>query len=151
MPICSSSKSASRSSRTARSALGTVLNTPTITVLLAISSACMACPFLDEAGHARTHRVRGAASCTVLEACCPRHFRTAGAAEDGVPGLHAVSNDAAATVGAGRRQGMDGAFEGIEGMLIAVHGDGECLVVLVAANVTFHRAFLQKKGHAKGP
>src|SRR5687768_4813816 len=47
----------------------------------------------------------------------------------------AVADDAAAAVGAGRGQHVDGAFERIEGAVAERAGDGEGLVVIVAADV----------------
>jgi hypothetical protein len=58
-----------------------------------------------------------------------------GAAENAAALLDPVADNAAVTVGASRRQGVNGALEGIEGVFVAVRiGNGECLVVIVSAN-----------------
>src|SRR5690606_29545112 len=56
------------------------------------------------------------------------------AIEDAVA-LHAMADDAAVAVAAGRRQCMDRAFERIVGAGAQRAGDGDGLVVIVAADV----------------
>jgi hypothetical protein len=58
-----------------------------------------------------------------------------GAAKEVALVLHAVADDLAAAVDAGGRQRVHGALEAVKGMGLAVHFDGESLVVLVSTNV----------------
>ena len=60
--------------------------------------------------------------------------------------LGAMTDHLAAAMCAGRRQHMDGALEGIEGMRFAISaGDGEGLVVIVTAHCTGgHRVVLER-------
>src|SRR5690606_15173761 len=59
-----------------------------------------------------------------------------GAAEEAAVAFRAVADDPATTVVAGRRECVDGAFEGVVGAVVAVgQGAPESLVVLVAAHV----------------
>jgi hypothetical protein len=68
----------------------------------------------------------------LLVAAVPRAVRTA---EELTRRLHAVTDDAAATMAALGSQRMDGAFEAVEGVPLAMgERDLESLVVLVAAN-----------------
>ena len=62
--------------------------------------------------------------------------RAIGAAVERSVALDAVANNLAAAVGALRRERMDCAFERIEGMSLSLHGHGERLVVIVAADFT---------------
>src|SRR5262245_9784846 len=67
------------------------------------------------------------------------------ATEDGTILLDAVADHLAATVRASRCQGMDRTLEGVKGMRIGSHLDGECLVVVVPTHVTDrHRCTLEK-------
>ena len=59
--------------------------------------------------------------------------------------LGAMADHLASTMRTCGRQHVDGAFEGVEGVTCAVGtGDGECLVVIVAAHcASGHRVFLE--------
>jgi hypothetical protein len=70
----------------------------------------------------------------ILEAGDARRFRAVRAAINRAIVLDAVPNHFALAVGARRRERMDGAFEGIEGLRFAAHRDGKRLIVLVAAH-----------------
>ncbi len=63
------------------------------------------------------------------------------AAKDATLRLHAVADNAAATMIARRRQGMNGAFKAIEGVRLAVHHHLKTLVILIAANVAYSHRF----------
>jgi hypothetical protein len=54
--------------------------------------------------------------------------------EDGVALLHAVADHLATAMGTGRREGMDGAFEGIEDVLVPFHDHGKGAIVIITAN-----------------
>ena len=56
------------------------------------------------------------------------------AAEKDARLLQAMPEDAGATMIAGRRERVDGAFEAVERMRLAVHRDLKRLVVVVAAS-----------------
>src|SRR5262245_41313317 len=62
-----------------------------------------------------------------------------GAAEDAALLLQAVADDAAAAVGAHRREGLDGALEAVERVRGASHRHLEGLVVVVSADFTGSR------------
>jgi hypothetical protein len=65
------------------------------------------------------------------------------AAEKGTCLLEAVSNDASAAMIAGRRERVDGAFEAVERVGLAVHRYLKCLVVVVATGFAHsHRVTL---------
>jgi hypothetical protein len=64
------------------------------------------------------------------------------AAIDGVVVLHAMADDAAATMRAERRERGDGAFEAVEDMGAAAHGDFEAPVVIIAALRAFAHGVL---------
>lgn len=70
-------------------------------------------------------------------------FGTVFTAEEDAVVFEAVSEDAGAAVGAGRGEGLDGAFEAVEGVGFAIHGDVEGFVVFVSAGVaTCHGSIL---------
>src|SRR5689334_12994001 len=58
----------------------------------------------------------------------------AGAAEAFVFGFDAVADDSAAAVAAAWGEGVDGAFEAVEGVGFSGDGDGEGFVVVVSAD-----------------
>jgi hypothetical protein len=58
------------------------------------------------------------------------------AAIDGVGGFHTVTDDAAATMGTGGRQGMDGTFETVEHMRFAAHLYLKAFIICIAAYLT---------------
>src|SRR5882724_7766791 len=60
-----------------------------------------------------------------------------GAAEEAAGLLQPMAQDLDAAGGADRRQGMDGAFEAVEHVRLAVLRDLESLVVVVAAGFAF--------------
>jgi len=62
---------------------------------------------------------------------------TMGTTEKDTIHLHAVTNDSTSTMRARRCQGMDGAFEAIEYMGLAVLAHFKTLVICVAAYLTF--------------
>src|SRR5687767_13519474 len=64
-------------------------------------------------------------------------FSTVGATENGAVLLDTVPDDFTAAVLAFGRQGMDRAFERIEGVLPPVHRDSERFVVVVSADIAF--------------
>ena len=68
------------------------------------------------------------------------------AAVDLLPGLDAVANHLATAVGTLRRKGMDGALETVIMMRLALHNHLNRLVVIVAANFTFHTHTTEKRG-----
>jgi len=53
-----------------------------------------------------------------------------------VPTFHAVTNDSAFTVSTSWSDGLNGAFEAVEDMVLIVGTDGEALVVVVATYLT---------------
>jgi len=59
-----------------------------------------------------------------------------GTAKEGIRRLHAVTDDAAAAMGTGGRQRVDGALEAVEHMRLAAHLQLETFVVDVAAHLT---------------
>lgn len=59
-----------------------------------------------------------------------------GAAIEGIRCLHAVTDDAAATMGTGGSQRVDGALKAVEYMSLAAHFHLETFVVNVAAHLT---------------
>jgi hypothetical protein len=61
---------------------------------------------------------------------------TVSAAVQGIPGLHAVTDDLAAAMRAGRRQRVDGALEAVEYMGLTTHLDLKTFVVGVSADLT---------------
>jgi hypothetical protein len=56
------------------------------------------------------------------------------AAEDFAALLHAVPNNPTVAMRANRREGMDRAFETIEGVMLSGHNHFEHLVILIFAN-----------------
>ena len=76
----------------------------------------------------------------VLESLYTGHLSAARTTEEGAVAFDAVTDDPAAAVRALWCQGVDGALEGVEYVSLALHGDGERFVVIVAADFTFrHR------------
>src|SRR5205085_7715152 len=70
-------------------------------------------------------------------------LRAVGATVESPVGFHAVAYDLAVTVRALRRECMDGAFEAVECVGLAITNDLECLVVVVSADVACgHRDLL---------
>src|SRR5712692_1520177 len=65
-----------------------------------------------------------------------------GAAEERAGGLHAVADDLAPAVRTDWGQSVDRALEAVERVSVTRHADLECLVVVVAADVT------ARHGHA---
>ena len=60
-----------------------------------------------------------------------------GAAEAAsIAGFHAVADDAAAAMLAARRQGVNCAFEAVEGVLSTGHHDLETLVIFISTDFT---------------
>jgi hypothetical protein len=56
------------------------------------------------------------------------------AAEKALAILNPVTDDADSAMAAGRRHGVNGAFEAVEGMCLSLHRNLKCLVVVVAAS-----------------
>jgi hypothetical protein len=73
-----------------------------------------------------------------------------GAAEKLSIHLHSVADDAASTVRAGRRQGLDGALEAIEDVRSVVDHDSERLLVLIPAGLTSAHTILPFDSAAAG-
>lgn len=73
---------------------------------------------------------------SILDASSTCLLRAMRATKDGVSALDAMSNDSAITVSAPRCELVNRAFEGIEFMLVAIHGDLETAIVVVSANCT---------------
>src|SRR5262245_44181707 len=65
-----------------------------------------------------------------------RAARAARAAVERAVDFHAVADDPALAVAAGRRERVDRAFETVEDVRGSGLHDGECLVVIVTANFT---------------
>ena len=65
-------------------------------------------------------------------------FGAVGATVDVFPGLDSVADDFAAALGTFRRKGMNGAFEAVIVMHIALDDDIQGLVVIVTADFAFH-------------
>jgi len=70
------------------------------------------------------------------------------AAKDHAVLLNAMTDHAAATVPAGRRQRVNRALEGIKDVFVTIERHGERLVVFIAAHFAFPhgRSLLEKKG-----
>lgn len=61
------------------------------------------------------------------------HLGTVCAAIQGIPSLHSVANDLAATVRAGRSQNLYGTLETVKGVRLSIHDDLKRLVVFISA------------------
>jgi len=68
--------------------------------------------------------------------------RAVGTAKDAVAFFHPVADNPATTMGAARRQFLDGAFKAVEYKSISCHRDLERLVVVVATNIAFSHCHL---------
>jgi hypothetical protein len=84
-------------------------------------------------------------SSPIAQGCRSYMFGAMRAAVNRVVLFDAVTDDLAAAMGAGRRQRVDGALKRIERVRLAVHGDLERLVIIVAANFTLHGYLLWEK------
>src|SRR5436190_199617 len=93
----------------------------------------------------------GPASGAVPERANARLLGAAGAAKHHPVGFDAVTDDLATAVRAVRRQRVDGALEGVEGMRVAGHRYCEGLVVLVAAHFTLFHDSILLYGSEMGP
>lgn len=60
--------------------------------------------------------------------------RAVGAAVNAIAFLHIVADDAAAALSALGREGMDGALEAVENMLLAFHDHFKRFLIIVSAN-----------------
>jgi hypothetical protein len=64
------------------------------------------------------------------------------ATENGAIRFQTMSDDLTTTMGTNRRERLDGALEAVEGHCPVSTSYLECLVIVVAANVTDHRSLL---------
>jgi hypothetical protein len=77
----------------------------------------------------------------VLQGSDPFLVSAMGAAKEGAGDLDAVPDDRAIAMLAMGRQGMDGAFEAIEVMRVAVDDDLDGFVIFISADFTAHHKF----------
>ena len=76
-------------------------------------------------------------------------FGAMGAAVDRTVVFHSMPHNMRAAMGAGRREGLDCAFEAVKDVILAVQNDLKRLVVVIAASLAYRHCCLPKSEERK--
>jgi hypothetical protein len=78
-------------------------------------------------------------------------FRAMHTTINGVSFLHAMADDPALAVFTSRGEGFNRTFERVKRVFLSVHGDGECLVIVISADFALRHASLLLLGRRFHP